>query len=138
MPGGSGAALMCIALDMLSSGDQLYVRALVSTSNCMCLDPCLGDLVLHQCALRWICSAVETNCMCVRLFLHQIVCVLIHAWGIWCCINVHCAGYAQQWSTNPCLGNASYEAVLHQPPVMALARSTSSCSYIGCKLIALG
>ena len=45
MPEGSGAALMCIALDMLSSGDKLCVC--VSTSNCMCLDPCLGDLVLH-------------------------------------------------------------------------------------------
>ena len=110
MPGGSGAALKCIALDMLNSGDQLCV--------CVCVYVCV--------------------CVCVCVFLRQIVCVLIHAWGIWCCINVHCAGYAQQWSTNPCLGNASYEAVLHQPPVMALARSTSSCSYIGCKLIAVG
>ena len=47
MPEGSGAALMCIALDMLSSGDQLCVCVCVSTSNFMCLDPCLGDLVLH-------------------------------------------------------------------------------------------
>ena len=66
MPEGSGAALMCIALDMLSSGDQLCVC--VSTSNFMCLDPCLGDLVLHLCAFRWICSAVETNCVCVCFY----------------------------------------------------------------------